>query len=68
MSARLLHLPEGVDELLDEPKVRAQPPEQEKQQQGYQRDYNQILQIDYSAVMGRLVVSTSVTNPRPGGD
>jgi hypothetical protein len=61
-----LHLPEGVDELLDEPKVRAQPPEQEKQQQGYQGDYYQILQIDYSAVMGRLVMRPSVTNPRPG--
>jgi hypothetical protein len=51
-----LSLPEGVDELLEQPEVRAQPPEQQKQQQGYQSDNYQILQINFSAVMGRLMM------------
>jgi hypothetical protein len=52
-----LDLPECVDELLDQPEVRAQPPEQQNQQQGYQGDNYQILQITFSAVMGRLMMS-----------
>ena len=54
--ARLLNFPEGVDELLEQPEVRAQPPEQQQQQQGYQGDNYQILQINFSAVMARLMM------------
>ena len=49
--ARLLELPQGSDEFLDQPEVRAQPPEQQKQQQGYEGDNYQVLQIAFSAVM-----------------
>jgi hypothetical protein len=59
-------LTEGVDELLDEPEVRPQPPEQQKQQQGYQGNNYQILQIDYSAVMGRLMMSGSLDRTAAG--
>jgi hypothetical protein len=61
-----LNLPESVDELLDQPEVRAQPPEQQKQQQGYQGNNYQILQIDYSAVMGRFMMSGSLSRPAAG--
>ena len=53
--AHLLDVTQGIDELLDQPEVRAQPPEQEKQQQGYQGNNYQILQITFSAVLGTLM-------------
>jgi len=54
-----LDLPHGVNELLDETEVRAQPPEYENQQQGYQDDNYQILQITFSAVNGGLTISAA---------
>jgi hypothetical protein len=42
--------------LLDQKEVRAQPPEQEDQQQGYQGDNYQVLQITFSADMRRLMM------------
>ena len=55
--AGLLELPQGSDEFLDQPEVRAQPPEQQKQQQGYQGDNYQVLQVPFSAKISRLMVT-----------
>jgi hypothetical protein len=46
----LLNLPQGFDELLDESQVWSQPPEQEEQQQGYQSNNYQVLQIKFPAM------------------
>ncbi|HMJ26325.1 MAG TPA: hypothetical protein VK475_10865 [Pyrinomonadaceae bacterium] len=51
----MLNLPQGFDELLDESQVWSQPPEQEEQQQGYQNDNYQVLQIKFPAIKSRLV-------------
>jgi len=50
ISAHLLNLPQSLDEFLNEPEVRAQPPEQKDQEQGYQGDNYQVFQITFSAV------------------
>ncbi len=57
ISAHLLNPPQSIDEFLNEPEVRAQPPEQKDQQQGYEGDNYQVFQITFSAVLGRLMVS-----------
>ena len=43
----LLNLPQCINKLLDEPEVRAQPPEQKEHQQGDQGDNYQVLQITF---------------------
>ena len=48
--AHLLDPPQGFDEFLDQLEVRAQPPEQENQQQCYQRDNYHVLQITFSTI------------------
>jgi len=45
-----LNPPQSLDEFLSEPEVRAQPPEQKNQQQGYQGDDYQVFQIAFSAL------------------
>jgi len=45
-----LNPPQSVNEFLSEPEVRAQPPEQKNQQQGYQGDDYQVFQIAFSAI------------------
>jgi hypothetical protein len=57
VSAHLLNPPQSIDEFLNESEVRAQPPEQKDQQQGYQSDNYQVFQITFSAGLGRLMVS-----------
>jgi len=56
-SAHLLDPAQSLDEFFNEPEVRAQPPEQKDQQQGYEGDNYQVFQITFSAVLGRLMVS-----------
>jgi len=57
LSAHLLNPPQSVNEVLNEPEVRAQPPEQKDQQQGYQGDNYQVFQITCSAGLRRLMIS-----------
>jgi hypothetical protein len=57
LSAHLLNPPQSVNKFLHQPEVRAQPPEQKDQQQGYQGDNYQVFQIAFSAGLGRLMVS-----------
>lgn len=49
---------QGFDELLNQPEVRAQPPEQKDQQQDNEGDNDQILQITFSAVVRRIMMPT----------
>jgi hypothetical protein len=50
LSAHLLNPPQSVNEFLRQPEVRAQPPEQKDQEQGYEGDNYQVFQITFSAV------------------
>ena len=50
----LLEVAQRLDEFLDHSEVRAQPPEQQNQQQGNQGDNYQVLQITFSAISSRI--------------
>jgi hypothetical protein len=64
--ACLLEVAQGFNELLDELEVRAEPPEQQNQQQGNQGDNYQVLQIPFSAVMRRTMMALPATKPGSG--
>jgi hypothetical protein len=60
-----LEVAQRLDEFLDHSEVRAQPPEQQNQQQGNQGDNYQVLQIPFSAVMRRIMMALAATKPGP---
>jgi len=63
----LLKVTQGIDELPDQPEVRTQPPEQQKQEQTYQGDNYQVLQTTFPPFMGRPVIWDVCESSRPRG-
>jgi hypothetical protein len=61
-----LEVAQRLDEFLDHSEIRAEPPEQQKQQQGNQGDNYQVLQIPFSAVMRRIMMAPPATKTGSG--